>query len=124
MRLIDADELKVDYIVPSTSTNTSCYRYVSKEQIDNAPTIDPVRHGTWLKYPGDIVSDDGLWGETLYDCSECGHTRHVATEFCSKCGAKMEQDGEIQVRWKSELISRQATDELNCCPNCGAKMEG
>ncbi len=68
------------------------------------PTIDPVKHGKWLKHPGDIVSDDGLWGETLYDCSECGHTRHVATEFCSKCGAKMEQDGEIQVRWKLEVI--------------------
>ena len=72
--------------------------------IMRVPTIDPVRHGTWLKYPGDLVSDDGLWGETLYDCSECGHTRHVATEFCSKCGAKMEQDGEIQVMWKLEAI--------------------
>lgn len=47
MRLIDADKLKVDYIVPSTSTNTSCYQYVSKEQIDNAPTIDQEWRGGW-----------------------------------------------------------------------------
>lgn len=48
MRPIDADELKVDYIVPSTSTNTYCYQYVSKEQIDNAPIIDTVNHGNWI----------------------------------------------------------------------------
>ena len=107
-----------------------CYREYKTGNLDDAydegwedamqslnalPTIDPVKHGKWLKYPGDIVSDDGLWGETLYACSECGHIRHVATEFCSKCGAKMEQDGEIQVRWKSDLISRQAA--LNELPH-------
>ena len=40
MRLIDADELKADYIRTTTTTNTPCCLYVSKEQIDNAPTID------------------------------------------------------------------------------------
>lgn len=39
-RLIDADDLTVDYIVPSTTNNTECYRYISKEQIDNALTVD------------------------------------------------------------------------------------
>ena len=40
MRLIDADALKVDYIVPSTTTNTACYPYVSYFQIKDAPTVD------------------------------------------------------------------------------------
>lgn len=48
MRLIDADELKVDYIVPSTTTNTSCYQYISKEQIDNASTIDIDPYQKWI----------------------------------------------------------------------------
>lgn len=42
MRLIDADALKVDYIVPSTTTNTACYPYVSYFQIKDAPTVDAV----------------------------------------------------------------------------------
>lgn len=47
-RLIDANNLYFDYIVTSTTTNTLCYRYISKEQVENAPTIDaiPVE---WIK---------------------------------------------------------------------------
>lgn len=41
-RYVDADALKPDYIVGSTSTNTECYRYVSLKQIVNAPTADVV----------------------------------------------------------------------------------
>lgn len=119
MRLIDADALKrlVDEEWFDCQEKSSFFN-----EIDRTPTIDHVKHGKWLKYPGDIVSDDGLWGETLYACSECGHIRHVATEFCSKCGAKMEQDGEIQVRWKSDLISRQAAIKALCENGmCGSK---
>ena len=42
MRLVDANELKVDYIIASTATNTQCYRYISEEQVENAPTIDAI----------------------------------------------------------------------------------
>lgn len=92
--------------------------HYGRREIEELPTIDPVKHGAWLKYPGEVVSDDGLWGETLFDCSNCGHTVHVATRFCSKCGTKMDEpdkpkqisaefaklmrEGEIQVRWKNE----------------------
>ena len=41
-RLIDANKLKVDYIVGSTSTNTECYRYISKNQVDDAPTVEAI----------------------------------------------------------------------------------
>lgn len=72
----------------------------AKRIVADAPTIDPVKHGVWLKYPGTLVSDDGLWGETLCDCSECGWTKRIVTDFCPKCGANMVLNGEIQVRWK------------------------
>ena len=39
-RYIDANALKVDYIVPSTSTGTVSTQYVSLFQILNAPTAD------------------------------------------------------------------------------------
>ena len=38
MRLIDADALKADHIVTSTTTNTPCQLYVSMEQIQKQPT--------------------------------------------------------------------------------------
>lgn len=42
MRLIDADLLKADYFVPSTSSGTTNYMYVSLFQIVNAPTVDAI----------------------------------------------------------------------------------
>lgn len=99
----------------------SVIKVVQVETLYGLPTIDPaenggcwgccceklgqvekVKYGTWLRYPGDSVSDDGLWGETLYDCSVCGHTIHVPTEYCAKCGAKMLRDRFIRVRCKAE----------------------
>lgn len=92
MRPIDADELKVDYIYPSTTMGTLCYRYISKEQIDRAPTIEaePARRGRWK-----VDTNDG-WA-----CSECGVGNMYAYSwdikgyklqdcYCPHCGAKME----------------------------------
>lgn len=89
--------------------------------LNEVPTIDPaenggcwgccceklgqVRQGFWLKYHGNSVSADGLWGETLYDCSVCGHTIHVATKYCAECGAKWYRTGWFKLggkRKKSE----------------------
>lgn len=42
MRLIDADALKIDYYRVPTTTNMPVYYYVSKEQIDSAPTVDAI----------------------------------------------------------------------------------
>ena len=44
-RLIDADALRIDYFVPSSTTIMPSYHYVSKAQIDNAPTIIPAEEG-------------------------------------------------------------------------------
>ena len=40
-RLVDADALRIDHFVTSTTTNTPLHRYVSMEQIEAAPTIVP-----------------------------------------------------------------------------------
>lgn len=58
MRLIDADNLYFDYIVTSTTTNTLCHRYISKEQVENAPTVDAIPI-EWIKDYVDFgVSDE------------------------------------------------------------------
>lgn len=44
-RLIDADALKADYFVPSTTSNSPCWVYVSMEEIKNTPTIIPAEEG-------------------------------------------------------------------------------
>ena len=84
MRLIDADTLKTDYFVPSTSSGTVSTQYVSLFQILNAPTIDAVevKHGEWInKYP-------------LSTCSVCSAMMILNdySNYCPNCGAKMDEE--------------------------------
>lgn len=41
-RYIDAEKLKADHFVASTTANTTNYLYVSLSQIENSPTADVV----------------------------------------------------------------------------------
>lgn len=95
MRLIDADALKPSYIVTSTTTNSLCHLYVSIEDINSAPTIDPVKHGRWLQ--------TDAWPHNVY-CSECYKTVAQAhwkiwqdgsfvRNYCPNCGARMQTEG-------------------------------
>ena len=96
MRLIDADALKPDYIVGSTSTNTECYRYVSLKQIMNAPTADVRENvkGKWYKPMGMMPPEYA----GVYRCSECDELamrdwkthKQKLTDYCPNCGAMME----------------------------------
>ena len=96
MRLIDADALHVDYIFPTTTTGTTCYRYVSMQQINSAPTIDAVqeRKGRWIHDGYDFPG-----GVDWIHCSECGkrgiNVPADLTNYCPNCGADMrgEQNG-------------------------------
>lgn len=49
--------------------------------VEDAPTIDPVKHGTWIEYP---IADE------MNKCSECGVLRFGESNYCPNCGAKME----------------------------------
>lgn len=91
MRLIDADLLKAEYFVPSSSTNNPNYLYVSMKTIDDAPTIDAVevKHGEWI-FVGD--SEDPQNGGDM--CSVCGEfvwdLYTPDCKWCPYCGAIMD----------------------------------
>ena len=53
------------------------------------PTIDPVKHGKWVKMPSKEVE------EATWCCSECSYPVGIwmiKENFCPNCGARM--DGE------------------------------
>ena len=86
MRLIDANTLQTDYIVPSTSTGTVNREFVSMEQILNAPTIEERKRGKWILTP---YTD---CGSPIHECSECSHGISGDVQvrnFCPNCGADM-----------------------------------
>lgn len=93
MRLIDTDVLQYrrkDYSSYDDVSDEERRRgivYILKEDIDSAPTIDPVKHGKWVKIEG--LSSD-------YYCSECEQKWWTPfpeeMHYCPNCGARM--DGE------------------------------
>lgn len=93
-RLIDADALKDN----AFSVQTQDYGLIDAvgiDAIDEAPTIDPVKHGMW------VYDDDGY-----ARCGECNQKAPVflqyqdepethLTRHCPSCGCKMEGDGDV-----------------------------
>lgn len=81
MRLIDADELKIDYgFTWSDITPTHEEMYAL---IDRQPTIDAVKHGRWIR----TTKADYAW-----ECSACGYGLcDNRTTYCYDCGAKMDE---------------------------------
>lgn len=74
MRLIDADAL-LDAI--------SVHLERIEQEVDDAPTIDPIRHGWW--------SHSEYAGTDYYQCNLCGKSvRHTAEKYCPNCGARMD----------------------------------
>ena len=89
MRAIDADLLE-----PDAEYDDGEFWAYSKTQIDNAPTITPVRkRGRWLHVEPE---PEVMLGWMPWYCSECGvGVGKHQTAFCPNCGADMrgEQDG-------------------------------
>ena len=104
MRLIDADALKCDfYKIPLPGTNNPDIQYVSKKQIDNAPTIEceEVNHYDYDEGYDHGYADGlkdaikhGEWRECLtgYMCSNCHKVSNTPTYHCSYCGAYMNME--------------------------------
>lgn len=97
MRLIDADALnaELESHVFSARTDGATVRNVRRiaEAIANAPTVDPVTHGKWVKY--DPKKNQWEW---LALCSECGNCvdeydliNNEFPKFCANCGCRMDE---------------------------------
>lgn len=109
MRLIDADVLKIrlknrwccdcqskgmDY---QGVRCRACAIMDELDEIDDAPTVDPVKHGHWVKHKSNIEScyiqrydGDLVW----YECSECQGRETIIKLYCPYCGAKMDEVSE------------------------------
>ena len=83
MRLIDVDKLE-----ESASKNASIFSGTITfseicKLIDMQPTIDPVRHGKWMR--------EQIEGAIVV-CSECHAGCFNKTNYCPLCGAKMDDE--------------------------------
>ena len=83
MRLIDADALKKEFNVFFGGV---AHAAIAAKIIDEAPTVDTVRHGKWVAKAYQDRFD------FRYNCSACHCGSDLATNFCSYCGAKTDGD--------------------------------
>ena len=80
MRLIDADKLKEKmFTIEAWEYAPIDLHLIAVGDIDDAPTIDPVKHGKWIER-----------GKDDNRCSLCGWGVWVNTNnYCPNCGAHM-----------------------------------
>lgn len=91
MRLIDADALQKKISALCEKNKELIDRWFTNivdDEIENAPTIDAVKHGRWVKR-----TDENCW---WYECSECGdypmknvYGHEKLSAYCPNCGARM-----------------------------------
>lgn len=79
MRLIDA------YALPRHGKRKG---FVYSRDIDSAPTIDPVKHGAWIREPFSGVI-------MFWRCNKCMSVASIssmepAIKYCPNCGARMD----------------------------------
>ena len=85
MRLIDVDKLEPSEVYMDYGFT----RIVYMDDIDEMPTVDPLKHGHWVFYE----EPDGYYHS---ECSECGQWCDEDVflkgkwHYCPNCGAKME----------------------------------
>lgn len=83
---IDADALEThEQLEPMGNGMYEYVQVVYKDDIDNAPTIEPEhKTGKWL-----LITDNN--GQH-YICDHCGAWKyHQHQKFCGECGLKMEE---------------------------------
>lgn len=88
MRMIDADELKIDYgftwddITPTHDEMCAL--------IDRQPTIEP-KKGKWINDDDDwCYPECSVCGKNALEVQECG----FKSNYCPHCGARMENSHE------------------------------
>lgn len=101
MRLIDADAIYYDQLLNTGNKHNPLEWAASRTSIDATPTIDPVKHGRWIK-----MSDaNGVY----WSCGECGEGIPRISHF----------DPQFDLFPRLESI-----DKTSYCPHCGARMDG
>lgn len=102
MRLIDADELQMAHGLKDYD-DTEQIKITTFDQIarwiDEAPTVEikAVTHGYWIiKFPL------GIDGEHNYQCSECGYVQWTRSNYCSHCGATMDEGWQVDHKTEVE----------------------
>ena len=86
-RLIDADALSIKFNEKCVG-ECCCCRFATTTTsgcrvIDDAPEIDPVKHGHW-----EVVDESE---PRRYGCSVCKKLSWTEDNYCSYCGAKMNE---------------------------------
>ena len=111
---------------------TECIRV-----IEQAPTIDPVRHGKWIPV-NERAAKCSLCGEWEYtngkDKTGTAIIHRAIKHYCSNCGARMdgvEKIGHwvdhVKDFWCSECggrIQKEQAKMFSICPYCNARMDG
>lgn len=65
--------------------------------IKRLPSVDPVKHGKWIKHPGHVVHEEGAFQwkyDDIFECSLCGCKEKEASNYCPCCGTQMERGEE------------------------------
>lgn len=88
MRLIDADALK-EHVKKYMSVFAKYDWREICEMLNDAPTVDPVKHGHWIN------TNEGIWNTVdVLKCSVCGeidNRMYRSDAYCPYCGAKMDE---------------------------------
>ena len=85
IRPVDADELfqkAIDII--NDETDNKAMRITAGIML--ADTVEPVKHGKWIKRFGN------RYMFCIYDCSECRCPNPIKTKYCPNCGAEMKEE--------------------------------
>jgi hypothetical protein len=56
--------------------------------IQSLPSAEPVRHGKWVFNPSDAL--EAMFAKPK--CSECGFESADGGDYCSNCGARMDEE--------------------------------
>ena len=94
MRAIDADSLEThELLEPFGNGNYEYVEVVYKDDIDDAPTIEPERKkGKWIPLFDGRFTGGAYW----FHCSKCERVvpdvRNGGWNFCPNCGADMRGD--------------------------------
>lgn len=65
------------------------------EALDDIPAADvvPIVHAHWRMEPSRFQVSKDVYAEEIYKiCSHCGYIEDFVTNFCPRCGARMDEE--------------------------------